>query len=37
MPFEQGLIELAAWLEGQVACDRVAEARAELTSRGLTV
>jgi len=37
MPFEQGLIELAAWLEGQVACDRVAEARAELASRGLTV
>jgi dTDP-L-rhamnose 4-epimerase len=37
MPFEQGLIELASWLEGQVACDRVAEARAELTSRGLTV
>ncbi len=37
MPFEQGLIELASWLEGQVACDRVAEARAELASRGLTV
>ena len=36
MPFEQGLIELAAWLEGQVACDRVAEARAELAARGLT-
>ena len=37
VPFEQGLLELAAWLEGQVACDRVAEARAELASRGLTV
>ena len=37
MPLEQGLIELASWLEGQVACDRVAEARAELASRGLTV
>ncbi len=36
MPFEQGLIELASWLEGQVACDRVAEARAELAARGLT-
>jgi dTDP-L-rhamnose 4-epimerase len=37
MPFEQGLIELASWLEGQVAYDRVAEARAELAARGLTV
>ncbi len=37
MPFEQGLIELASWLEGQVACDRVAEAREELAARGLTV
>jgi dTDP-L-rhamnose 4-epimerase len=37
MPLEQGLLQLASWLEGQVACDRVAEARAELTSRGLTV
>jgi dTDP-L-rhamnose 4-epimerase len=37
MPFEQGLTELASWLEGQVAFDRVAEARAELASRGLTV
>jgi len=37
MPLEQGLRELASWLEGQVACDRVAEARAELVSRGLTV
>jgi dTDP-L-rhamnose 4-epimerase len=37
MPLEQGLIELASWLEGQVAHDRVAEARAELAARGLTV
>jgi dTDP-L-rhamnose 4-epimerase len=37
MPFEQGLIELASWLEGQVAYDRVAEAGAELAARGLTV
>jgi dTDP-L-rhamnose 4-epimerase len=37
MPLEQGLTELASWLEGQVACDRVAEAGAELASRGLTV
>ncbi len=32
-----GLVELASWLEGQVARDRVAEARAELAVRGLTV
>ncbi len=32
-----GLIELAAWLEGQVSLDRVAEARSELAIRGLTV
>ncbi len=37
MPLEQGLVELASWLEGQVACDRVAEMRAELAARGLTV
>jgi dTDP-L-rhamnose 4-epimerase len=37
MPLEQGLIELASWLKGQVAYDRVAEARAELAARGLTV
>jgi dTDP-L-rhamnose 4-epimerase len=36
MPFEQGLRELASWLRGQAAEDRVAEARAELASRGLT-
>jgi dTDP-L-rhamnose 4-epimerase len=34
---ERGLFELAEWLEGQVAVDRVAEATAELTTRGLTV
>ena len=34
---EDGIVELAAWLEGQVACDRVAEASAELAVRGLTV
>jgi len=34
---EDGLIELAAWLEGQIAVDRVVEARAELAARGLTV
>jgi dTDP-L-rhamnose 4-epimerase len=33
--FETGLAELAGWLEGQVAVDRVAEARAELERRGL--
>jgi dTDP-L-rhamnose 4-epimerase len=36
MPFEQGLRGLAAWLEGQAADDRVAEAHAELAARGLT-
>jgi dTDP-L-rhamnose 4-epimerase len=34
---EQGLIELAEWLEGQSAEDKVTEARNELTARGLTV
>jgi dTDP-L-rhamnose 4-epimerase len=34
---EDGLTELAAWLEGQAAVDRVAQASAELASRGLTV
>jgi dTDP-L-rhamnose 4-epimerase len=34
---EEGLVELAGWLEGQVAIDRVAEARQELAARGLTV
>lgn len=32
-----GLTELAEWLEGQVADDRVDEASAELAARGLTV
>lgn len=32
-----GLRELSAWLESQVAVDNVAKARAELVSRGLTV
>jgi dTDP-L-rhamnose 4-epimerase len=34
---EDGLVELADWLSGQVAHDRVAEASAELEARGLTV
>jgi dTDP-L-rhamnose 4-epimerase len=34
---EEGLAELAGWLEGQIAVDRVAEASAELAQRGLTV
>ncbi len=34
---EEGLAELAEWLEGQVAHDRVEQASAELASRGLTV
>jgi dTDP-L-rhamnose 4-epimerase len=34
---DTGLIELAGWLEGQVATDRVEEASAELAARGLTV
>jgi dTDP-L-rhamnose 4-epimerase len=33
---EDGLTELAAWLEGQAAVDRVAQATAELAARGLT-
>ncbi len=35
--FEDGLAELAGWLEGQVAIDRVESAGAELAARGLTV
>jgi len=31
------MAELAAWLEGQVAHDRVDQASAELAVRGLTV
>ena len=34
---EDGLLDLAAWLEGQVAHDRFTEARAELAARGLMV
>jgi dTDP-L-rhamnose 4-epimerase len=35
--FEAGLTELAAWLEGQTAEDKVDAAAAELAKRGLTV
>jgi len=34
---EQGLADMATWLEGQIAVDRVDEATAELAERGLTV
>lgn len=34
---DDGLAELAEWLEGQVAHDRIPEASAALASRGLTV
>lgn len=34
---QEGLCELAGWLEGQVAVDRVESAGAELAARGLTV
>lgn len=34
---DEGLTELAAWLEQENAIDRVSEARAELTARGLTL
>ena len=34
---EEGLVELMSWLESQVAVDRVDEAVAELSARGLTV
>jgi dTDP-L-rhamnose 4-epimerase len=34
---EDGLGELAAWLEGQIAVDRVEQARNELAARGLTL
>jgi dTDP-L-rhamnose 4-epimerase len=37
VPLDDGLRQLATWLEGQVAHDRVAEASAELAARGLTV
>jgi dTDP-L-rhamnose 4-epimerase len=35
--FEEGLVELAEWLEGQTAVDRVEAARAELDARGLAI
>jgi len=35
--FETGLAEFASWLAGESAIDRVAEARAELAARGLTI
>jgi dTDP-L-rhamnose 4-epimerase len=34
---DNGLQELAGWLEGRIAIDRVGEARAELAARGLTL
>jgi dTDP-L-rhamnose 4-epimerase len=34
---DDGLVELAGWLEGQVAVDSVEAATSELTARGLTV
>jgi dTDP-L-rhamnose 4-epimerase len=37
MALDAGLMELAGWLSGQQAFDRVAEANAELSARGLTV
>jgi dTDP-L-rhamnose 4-epimerase len=37
MSLEKGLAELVTWLEGQVAEDRVDQASAELSARGLTV
>ncbi|QKT04061.1 NAD-dependent epimerase/dehydratase family protein [Ectothiorhodospiraceae bacterium 2226] len=35
--FDEGLAELAQWVEGEVAVDRVAQARAELKARGLAL
>jgi dTDP-L-rhamnose 4-epimerase len=37
VPMDEGMAELAAWLEGEVATDRVDDATAELARRGLTV
>ena len=34
---EQGMAELAEWLEGQVAEDRLEAATKELSARGLTI
>jgi dTDP-L-rhamnose 4-epimerase len=36
VPLERGLEDLASWLEGQIAVDRVLEASSELAARGLT-
>ena len=36
VPLEEGMSELAGWLEGQVATDHFDKAAAELTERGLT-
>jgi dTDP-L-rhamnose 4-epimerase len=36
VPLDQGLAELASWLEGQAATDRFDEAATELAERGLT-
>jgi hypothetical protein len=35
--FEQGLAELAEWLQGQEPEDHVARARAELEAKGLAI
>jgi dTDP-L-rhamnose 4-epimerase len=35
--FEDGMAELAGWLGGQTAIDRVAQMREELTTRGLAI
>jgi dTDP-L-rhamnose 4-epimerase len=37
VPLEDGIAQLAGWLEGQVADDHVEDARRELATRGLTV
>ncbi len=34
---EKGMLELAQWLEGQLATDRVDDAAEELAKRGLTL
>ena len=34
---ENGIVELADWLEGRIACDQVDSASAELAARGLTL
>ena len=34
---EDGMLDLAEWLDGQVAIDRGVEAREELAARGLMV